>query len=143
MGMYRTTVFCSLLVLLGCGNSDQLTLCPVSGIVMFDSKPLKDASVVFMPEEGVVAMGQTDDSGCFSLNTRGAAGAQAGVYKISITSTQQVGDTTKIPEEMTPAERASLYRSLIPEKYSNPLTSDFSATVVRGGDNNFTFELVK
>ncbi len=80
----------SLLGLAGCGSS--VTVAPVSGKVLCQGKPIKDASIVFSPigkegekEPGKAAGGSVDGNGDFFLGTYTANdGAILGMHRVVI-----------------------------------------------------------
>jgi len=137
------TLSTSLCLLSACGSSDKPELVPVTGTVTYKTQPLKNASVVFMPEEGMVAIGRTDDTGHFELNTQGQAGAPEGAYKVVITAVEDLPQTAAPKTaDGAPVERPGLSKSLIPEKYGSPKTSGLDATVSTD-KKEFTFALTQ
>ncbi|MES2792279.1 MAG: carboxypeptidase-like regulatory domain-containing protein [Planctomycetota bacterium] len=133
-----------LLVVSGCGGNSRPKLLPVTGVVNFEKQPLKNASVVFSPEGGLVAIGRTDDAGRFKLNTSGTTGVGPGSYKVAITAiAEQPQMSGEEAERMTPQQRQALSKSLIPVRYANPMTSNLTAAVASGNANSFTFDLTK
>jgi hypothetical protein len=137
------TISSSLCLLSACGSSDKPELLAVTGTVTYKTQPLKNASVVFMPEGGMVAIGRTDEAGHFELNTQGEPGAAEGTYKVVITAVEdlpqkEAGQTA----DGGPVERPGLSKSLIPEKYGSPKTSGLDATV-SADKKEFTFALTQ
>ncbi len=131
------------LFLVGCGSGDQPALHSVTGTVTYGGKPLENATVTFVPEAGLAAVGRTDSAGRFTLRTRGMDGAMAGPFKVVIMAVEQVRKVS--PEEsenLTDAERRKLSKSLIPAKYSLPEESGLEATIIAGQKNDFTFALI-
>src|SRR5690606_7706035 len=56
----------------GCGgDGDSISLSTVNGIITYQQKPLAGAQVLFTPEVGPAAIGETDEQGEFTLKTRG------------------------------------------------------------------------
>lgn len=98
------------LVICGCGKSGP-EIASVSGRVTMDGKPLANAAVVFIPENGRPAGATTDADGNYVLNfSQGRRGAIPGKNSIRI-STQRdptPGDETRkgIPgsKETVPAK---------------------------------------
>ncbi len=79
-----TALAVALIGLAGCGGSD---LVPVSGVVMLDGTPLANANISFSPDDpgGLVATGQTDDSGRFRLKSNGTDdGVRPGKYRVLV-----------------------------------------------------------
>ena len=56
---------------LGCDSGNHLALAPVQCLVTLDGKPLGGAKVVFTPEAGRIARGETRDDGLAALSTYG------------------------------------------------------------------------
>jgi hypothetical protein len=134
----------ALLAFSSCQRSDRPKLYPVTGTITYDGKPLADATVTFLPENGKVAVGATDASGNYTLSTQGEPGAMEGLFRISIVAMEQVKKYT--PEEfeqLTDAERAKAHQSRIPTRYANPNGTELTATVTAAGPNNFSFNLEK
>jgi hypothetical protein len=75
------------LLLAGVGCADRPQLVKVSGVVLLDSKPVKDVTVTFVPEgSGPPAAGVTDEDGTFVLTTSTVGdGARPGDYKVVMT----------------------------------------------------------
>jgi len=72
-----------LLVASGCGNR----LVKIKGVVTLDGKPVAGAQVQFIPtnDAGREAMGQTNDSGSYTLTTFASGdGVQRGDYKVLV-----------------------------------------------------------
>ncbi|MFN5532968.1 MAG: hypothetical protein ACK5F7_20500 [Planctomycetaceae bacterium] len=75
----------ALLTLVGCGGSDAPPLGQVEGVVTMDGKPLPGVIVVFKPEKGRPATGQTDAEGKYKLTYRaGVPGAKTGPNTVSM-----------------------------------------------------------
>ncbi len=71
----------------GCGGG----MTPVTGVVTLDGKPLAEATVTFISEDGkTVASGQSDDTGTFTLTSGNAPGAFPGTYKVTVTKYPKV-----------------------------------------------------
>jgi hypothetical protein len=89
--MRPNALFCgtlaAALLLTGVGCGRKVKPIRVEGVVLLDDKPLKDAMVTFVPEEGHgrVAAGLTDDDGKFELTTATSGdGALPGNYKVTV-----------------------------------------------------------
>lgn len=102
--MPKSGRFCALvglLVLLGFGAiscSQPVSLNPVQGKVLHQSKPLGGALVVFHPEAGQdikqqSTTGLTKEDGTFSLTTGETSGAPAGKYVVTIICATPVAST--------------------------------------------------
>jgi hypothetical protein len=145
--------FILLLILLfcffGCGNNGRKVE-SVTGQVMFNGIPLRDAQICFLPKkpDGFAAVGETDADGKFTLITPGSAkpGVIQGEYYVVITKNIAVDDYGKpltpetTPKDVLEGARIPKLMSLIPEKYGQPNKSPLDATVV-SGKNTFLFEL--
>jgi len=131
----------------GCSGPSGPTLAEAGGVVTYQGQPVPDATVVFVPQAGTPAMGQTDDEGRFEFNTQGAPGAIVGPGTISITAVRQSRELTDEEVEKTggaafDALVASIRKSVIPEKYNHPSTSGLTATVTEDPkQNQLTFDL--
>jgi hypothetical protein len=83
---------------LGCGGGPRLV--PVSGTVTLNGKPMKDAAILFLPDEsnkdGLPGQDQTGPEGNYKLMTLGRAGLVPGKYKVVIT--RSTVETSKMPD---------------------------------------------
>lgn len=129
----------------GCGESPPDTA-PAGGRVLFNDKPLANASVNFIPENGKAANGVTDSQGKFTLTTfQPNDGAIVGTHKVTVTvvSTEEVPEI--IPDDYsytnagTPDDAAD--GSGIPEVYADPRSTPLKYEVKGGEDNNFEVKL--
>ena len=123
-------VFCfaALSVLLaGCDNSPSMVI--VTGTVLFDGRPLADASVDFEPVDGSRgSSGATDASGVYTLQyspTR--AGALPGEHKVTIRTV--AGE----PDSENPA-----LKEILPAKYHS--ATELKATL-KSGRQTVDFDL--
>ena len=88
-------------VLAGCGSSSGLTLGRVSGRVTDQGEPVRNGTVVFVPDEskgtvGPTAMGIIDRDGNFVLTTSDSGdGAIVGYHKVGITGLEAEPVTTE------------------------------------------------
>lgn len=149
-----------LVFLLGCGGSadpNRPKTYPVSGTVTQGGQPVADAEVTFHLKDGSQgAIGVTDASGKYTLTTfTSGDGAVAGEHLVTVTkydrpkivprgdgSIADTGDEEEAPEE-SGASRAgdAEPKSLLPEKYADPKTSELTATVSESGENKFDFNI--
>jgi hypothetical protein len=120
---------------LGCQKSEErVATFPVSGKVLKGGVPINYATIVFHPVDAsdtAVAKprGVTNPDGTFQLTTYdGNDGAPAGSYQVTI---QQW--LTEKPEE-GPKNR-------LKEKYSDPKTSQLTATISEGNNEALTFSV--
>ncbi len=121
---------------IGIGCRSGIELLPVSGVVTLDGKPVEQATVLFKPESGPVAYGQTDSAGRFELTTAGRKGAVPGKHKVSITKTKVTGVGN---DEMVDPEKVKT-EWIVPQKYTDPEQSGLTAEVARG-KTSFEFQL--
>ena len=77
----------ALLPLAGCGTK----LATVTGVVNLDGKPVSDATVIFVSEDGKdMYTGTTNDGGNFTLAHGDIPGAKSGTYKVTVTKYPKV-----------------------------------------------------
>lgn len=140
-------LFCLNIGLLGCGSGveqPEVDLVPVSGTVTMDNKPLSNASVRFIPIEGLASLsctGVTDTNGKFTLRTRNAdEGCPTGKFKVVISKFARQ-DGTPLPDDLDGATAAAAGMEHIPPKYSNSEKSELTAEVPEGGKEDFQFDL--
>lgn len=114
------------LCLCGCGGPKGPDLTPVTGSVTYKGRPLAGVNVTFLPESGPGAFATTDADGKFSLKTNGKEGAVNGKHQISIAS-------AAIPPMPGTVEAKKAADLAFPAKYSNPKTSELTATVPTDG----------
>jgi hypothetical protein len=138
----RLQHFCVLVFLfaVGCGGPK---FAPVSGVVMFNGKPLVGGVVSFQPmhEKGENAAapgstGKTNDKGEYSLKgVQGENGALVGKHKVRITAAdnQSNGDT-----DAPPSKSAATPREKIPQIYNSQTTLE---AMVKSSDNKLDFTL--
>jgi hypothetical protein len=118
----------------GC-NRSGLDLAPVQGVVTYNGAPLAEAGILFKPEQGPFAMGETDANGRFTLMTANLEGALIGNHQVAISKADTI--VKHIPGQPMPVYNT---KPLIPKKYFNGATSELTATVV-DDDNYFEFKL--
>ncbi len=113
----------------GCDTGPKLI--EAGGTVRYQSKPVVEADIVFIPDAGgPFVLGRSDDQGKFILSTDGKPGALAGAYKIGINAMRQKRPVSeKEAPSMTDAQIAANHESVIPRKYNHQITSGLTATV--------------
>lgn len=111
--------------ILGCGARGPKTA-RVSGTVTMSGKPLSNIGVTFLPtKKGPAANGTTNENGEFTLTTtRRGDGAVIGKHKVTVGIAEE--------GQKNPG---------IPESYASPHTTKFSAEVLSGKKNEFTFNV--
>ena len=138
-----------LLICVGCDSdpgpvaADEPSV-PASGTVTFRGQPLAGYQVVLMPDgDRRPAMGVTDSEGKFTLGTNSPGdGAPAGKSKVAVVwagpettvdavEQSAIDDPSKMPKPSV----------VIPEKFSNPETSELTAEVPEAGTNALKFDL--
>lgn len=114
--------FCCISLINGCGSSDRPELGQVQGTVTLGGKPLEGARITFMPKKTRGGSAVTDAAGRYQLiYLRDIPGAPIGQHKVFL---------SKLVEE----------HESIPEKYSNPDTTELTAEV-KAGSNTIDFNL--
>ena len=108
---------------------------PVTGVVTLDGKPVEGAAVMFMPKAGGrPATGTTDDKGRFELQTETAGdGALLGEHTVTVTLQETTGvtaDPDGLSGEIAPG--GIKIKWIVPQRYSNPKTSNLKAKVEPG-----------
>lgn len=128
------------LQLVGCGASDGLPREPVSGSVIFESKPLASGLIAFYPvgPDAVTQGGSLIHDGVYSIPRD--QGLVPGAYKVVISSmgASQAKHVDKVESE-APGKPPVLAREAIPARYNS--RSILTADVTAGGKNVFPFEL--
>jgi len=120
----------------GCGSSDPnaIKAVPAGGTVTFKGSPLEVGTVGFLPEKGRSASGTVKD-GRFVLSTYGENdGAIPGKHKVTVVATKQKAGSGKRGDE-----GATVF--LIPQKYSDPDTSELEVEVPPSGSGDLKIEL--
>jgi hypothetical protein len=128
----RLTVVALAFIFAGCGPSGP-KIAYVTGRVTMDGKPLPNATIVFVPENGRPAGAKTDADGRYVLNfTKGRRGAIPGKNTIQITTLR---DPT--PDENGKSIPGS--KETIPVRYN--AASELSFTVQPNKRNVADFDL--
>lgn len=142
----------------GCGQSEDWAgkRYPVSGTVTYNGSPLEKGAISFIPADGkgVGATG-TIDNGAYTLSTGGTDdGAQAGKYKVTITSKEDSAEKAKadfakanakgidpgfVPGRFIAAAQAKA-KSLIPVGYGDVTSTNLTAEV-KEQTNTINFDL--
>ncbi|EAQ77341.1 carboxypeptidase-like regulatory domain-containing protein [Blastopirellula marina] len=132
-----------LLSLSGCSApSDQPELGQVSGTVTLDGDPLSGVAIVFQPDNGRPAHGQTDAEGKYELTyIRSTRGTKLGHNRVEIAPSEEADE----PDEAEPdaelpqvKRRAKSGKPRIPARYN--VQSELEADV-QPGANTFDFDL--
>ncbi len=125
----------------------------MTGTVTYKNAPLKAASIKFLPADGPMAVGMTDENGKFKLTTGGRPGAVIGPHKVAITKMTGGTEAAAMPSSPKPEDMMKMQKenmgkkntgpkSEIPEMYANPDSSKLTADVSsKGADNEFSFDL--
>jgi hypothetical protein len=115
------------LILAGCQGPAPPKLVPVRGHVQYRQRPVKGATICFIPDitngnrEGLQATGQTGEDGSFTLQTYPhGEGAMVGSYKVICIV---FGGIT------------------VPQKYRNPTLTPLAAVVKEPGIDHLVFAL--
>lgn len=111
------------------GNEKLAATAPVTGVVMYKGKPVKDAAVTFHPQgEGNPATGRTEENGRFILTTyKERDGAAVGFHTVTV----QVMPLGGLPGQ----EVASTGAADVPAIYADPKTSKLTVEVKQGPNN--------
>lgn len=112
---------------------------PVTGMLTYKSKPVANASVIFMAIDGKVSSyGATDASGTFALSTYGTRdGAPPGRYKVVVAA----GGPREVEPGVLEDEPPGGFKSPVPAKYGKSNTTDIVLVVKEEGKNDFTIDL--
>lgn len=100
-----------------------------------DGKPVPRGMVQFVPDEskgtkGPPAVGVIDENGHYELTTAGVQGAVVGHHRVAVRAQEEFDDMT-----------ISMGRSLIPDRYRLPESSDLRAEVTEGKTNEVDLPL--
>jgi hypothetical protein len=135
-------------LLWGCGKPVDPSLVPVSGTVTVDGQPLANATVTFIPKDGTPGFGgtgKTDGSGQYTLtgSRDNAAGIPPGEYRVAV-SKRLMPAGSEVPADDNTPPMMSPARESLPVGYSNPATTQLTATVKpRGGPIDFALKAGK
>ena len=113
------------LICSGCGKTGTAPTAPVEGTLLFNGKPATAARVIFMPETGRPAAGNTDAEGHFVLST---FAAEAGSHTVTISDLER--NWNQDPS-----------KSRFPAPYERPDTTPLVVEMKSDGDNEFTFDM--
>jgi hypothetical protein len=117
----------------GCG--DNRGRVPVTGIVLFDGKPLESGGIRFGGDQGAAGAGGIVN-GRFSLNENASQnGVLPGKYDVLIHSWVEERGSVRKDGSFSPGI------TRIPLIYLDPSKSGLTAEVKHGQKNEFTFEL--
>ena len=120
-----------MLVFIGCSSGGP-EIAQVSGRVTMDGKPLANASVVFIPENGRPAGAATDADGRYVLNfTEGRRGAIPGKNSVRIT-TQRETEKDENGKTVVPGSPET-----IPMEYNAASTLEFTVEPKKKNVANF------
>lgn len=128
--------------LLGCGKSDNVTVYPVKGTVLFNGKPMTGGgSITFIPttsQKGKAAGGFIKEDGTFVMTTyREGDGSMPGTFRVVVTQTvfnepENTGDLeTPAPKPVATREPISQVDKAdrIPLIYADGVNSPATVTI--------------
>ncbi|MGQ0636570.1 MAG: hypothetical protein ACT4QC_18305 [Planctomycetaceae bacterium] len=133
----------------GCGGAQ--TLAPVSGVVLYNGKPIENINVSFTPRKGRPAAGASNAGGQFQLRTATENdGAFVGEHVVTIhqlaESPRLTGMSPEMVRGLVSGKRPKPQRQekdvpSIPAKYHDPASSGLKAVVNKDGGNVFTINI--
>ncbi|MFN9718304.1 MAG: carboxypeptidase-like regulatory domain-containing protein [Planctomycetota bacterium] len=92
------TAICAGISLTGCGRGDMPELGDVHGKVTLDGKPVAGINILFTPETGRPAGGQTDEEGNYELNyLDGYSGCKIGPAQVTFEWSPGVEASAPVP----------------------------------------------
>ncbi len=125
---------CLCVVLVGCGETNELGRLPVTGSVTLKGKPLDQGTIEFAPtgETGVSGGAMIADG---DYQIPGDKGLPPGMYTVRISS----ADETSGEAEKLPGESDAMAEERIPAKYNTE--SKITREVKSNGENKFDFKI--
>lgn len=140
----RSLALVGCLLVCGCsGGSNLPARSPVTGTVLLHGEPAAGVNVQFIPLDevkGRSASGQTDAQGKYVLQTFEAKdGAVPGDYKVVVTRPISDAEAFK-DKKVEGGGTTGSEGKKIPEKFTNPKTTDLQATV-EAAPNEIPFDL--
>ena len=121
----------------GCGRGDRLPTVPVGGTVTMNNAPVSSAQVIFTPERGKAASGETASDGSFVLSTySNGDGATIGRHRVTV-----LAHGPPAENQIHPPGIPIPGPSTIPEAYNSTATSGLVFDVQAEGDNVFDIVL--
>ncbi|RCS48320.1 hypothetical protein DTL42_13430 [Bremerella cremea] len=145
MQIYQRVFGCvailGLLVLSGCGTSLEPGKIPFAVTVMYEGKPIDEAVVIFVSDDGKYANGLTDSSGVAHMGTVAAGdGVFAGKYKVAVDKSQLISENDpNDPTGNKVLKSEAVYH--VPLKYSDLNKSGLTAEVSEDGAHELTLDL--
>jgi hypothetical protein len=128
----------------GCGSEPHYEHARVHGKVTYQGKPVPLGSVLFVPVQAPPdgsmqpASGAIGPDGTYELHSRADEGAILGEHKVVVVAVDggqpaAPPDPSKPPAAGAgPAKKAARFKSLVPDKYSDPGTTPLTRKVVPG-----------
>jgi hypothetical protein len=123
--------------------------CRVTGVITLDGQPLAEANVSFVPKiegEGVLASGMTDSTGAYQLQTLSGKilqGTLPGEYVVVVRKSEAIWDGKSYYPALGDGEPLKQMQVIekLPRKYTMNSSTPFSATVTKGQENTFNFDV--
>ena len=138
------------LALVGCDSKPHYEHAKVHGKVTYQGKPVPLGSVLFVPVEppkdGSMqpASGTINADGTYELKSEAEPGAILGEHKVVVVAVdggQPAATPAKVADSgPAPATKAVRFKTLVPQKYSDPSTTPLTRKVAPG-DNTIDLEL--
>jgi hypothetical protein len=137
--VWRGLIPVLLVVLAGGCDSETSQLAPVRGTITFQGTPLREGTVVFIPDplrggDGPMARAEIQSDGSFVLRTGDAPGAVPGWHRVTVVAMEEFPPPPGGPPFGT-------RRSLLPVKYRDPEQSGLSFHVLPGQANVWNVNL--
>lgn len=118
----------------GCGAGRTAS---VTGTVLHKGRPVPLARVMFSTAGAPVAIGQTDDSGRYSLSTfRGDDGAVPGAHRVTVQPVLRLSADGETADPATPVDRPD-----VPLACQNFATTPLRVEVAAGRSNTIDLDL--
>ena len=140
------------LAALGCSGAESdeprldfntVKLVPVGGVITVDGKPLANAVVSFMPKNGPLPTGETDEKGHYEL-IFGRPGAPVGEYTVAISymvSADGKPQGVAARSSVSPQPGMNTAKERLPREYSDLGRSTLRAKVPAEGNTALNFDL--
>ena len=149
-GISKLTLLLAVLsfVFTGCGYRRPAQV-KTTGTVTIDGEPVADAALMFVPDSGRPASGNTNTNGEFQVSSFGGNdGLPAGNYRVTVTKLvlkdkfQEIYDRQverakaeaepgEEPEEVDMEFGENAYENELPEKYAELDTTDINVTITK------------